>query len=194
MAYVATTWGYEVDGDVSPLLTLAEFHEMTGGRFVSDDRIQSAIDAASARFRSWCGWHIATPLSCRVTLDGGERRVWLPSTNVTTVTSVTVCGHDVTESCQWSRMGELRLPYSPDVLSAVVVEYVGGYAEVPLDLAALVAHRVIHEIALPFGVQQETAGSVSISYAASAINGQGSTHLTASDRAALSAYRLWEVR
>lgn len=194
MAYVATPWGYDVDGAVPPILTLEGFHEMTGGRFVSDDRIQSAIDAASARFRSWCGWHIATSLSCRVTLDGGERRVWLPSTNVTTVTSVTVCGHDVTESCQWSRMGELRLPYSPDVLSAVVVEYVGGYADVPLDIAALVADRVTHEIALPFGVQQETAGNVSISYAQGAVSGQGSVHLTQSDRAALSAYRLQEVR
>lgn len=194
MAYVATPWGYDVDGDVSPLLTLSDFHEMTGGKFVSDDRIQSAIDAASARFRSYCGWHIAEPLPCRATLDGGERRVWLPSAHVSALTSVTVCGHDVTESCQWSRMGELRLPYSPDVLSAVVVEYVGGYADVPLDIAALVAQRVIHEIALPFGVQQETAGNVSISYAQGAVNGQGSVHLTQSDRAALSAYRLQEVR
>ena len=194
MAYVATPWGYDVDGDVPPLLTLEGFHELTGEKFSSDLRIQSAIDAATARFRSWCGWHIAGPLACRATLDGGERRVWLPTTYLSGVTSVAVCGDDVTDSCEWSRMGELRLPRSPDRLGAVVVEFTGGYPSVPDDLAALVAHRVIHEVALPFGIQQETAGSVSVSYAQAAIAGQGAVHLTASDRAALSAYRLQEVR
>lgn len=194
MAYVATPWGYDVDGDVSPLLTLEGFHELTGSKFVSDERIQSAIDAATARFRSYCGWHVAEPCACRAVLDGGERRVWLPSAHVSALTSVTVCGEDVTDACQWSRMGELRLPCSPDVLQAVVVEYVGGYPSVPVDLAALVADRVVHEVALPFGVQQETAGSASVSYAQGAVNGQGSVHLTQSDRAALSAYRLREVR
>lgn len=194
MAYVATPWGYDVDGDVPPLLTLEGFHELTGSKFVSDERIQSAIDAATSRFRSFCGWHVAGQLPCRATLDGGERRVWLPAAHVASLASVSVLGEDVTDECQWSRMGELRLPRSPDVLGAVVVEYVAGYPSVPEDLAALVAHRVVHDVALPFGIQQETAGSVSISYAQGAVNGQGVAHLTASDRSALSAYRLQEVR
>ena len=194
MAYASTPWGSDVDGAVPPILTLEGFHELTGGKFVSDTRIQTAIAAAAASFRNWCGWHIVGSLPCRAVLDGGEHRVWLPTARLTGVTSVTVCGTDVTDACQWSRMGELRLPCSPDVLGAIEVEFTSGYAQDLDDLAALVAHRVIHEIALPFGVKQETAGSVSISYAASAISGQGSTHLTASDRAALSTYRLQEVR
>ena len=198
MAATATPWGYEADlaegASFPPLLTLAGFHEMTGSRFVSDARIQSDIDAATARFRTHCGWHVAPSLVCVATIDGGERTVWLPSTNVTALESVTVCGEDVTDRCEWSRLGQLRLPYSPDVLRAVVVTFTSGFPEVPTDLAALVAHRVIHDVALPFGVQQETAGSVSVSYAQSAVAGQGSVHLTASDRSALSAYRLTEAR
>ena len=194
MAYVATTWGYDVDGTLPPILTLEDFHELTGSQFVSDERIEACIMATTARFRSWCGWHVVGSLSCRATMDGGERRVWLPTAHLTDGGTVTVCGTDVTDACQWSHMGELRLPYSPDVLGAVVVEFTSGYGSVPEDLAALVAHRVMHTVAMPFGVQQETAGSASISYAASAINGQGSVHLTQSDRTALSAFRLQEVR
>lgn len=194
MAYVATAWGYDVDGDVPPILTLDGFHDLTGSKFVSDDRIQYAIDAATARFRSYCGWHVCDALDCACTLDGGERRVWLPSMHVTAIESVEVCGQDVTDSCEWSRTGELRLPWSPDRLGAVSVRFTSGYPEAPADLAALVAHRVIHDVALPFGVQQETAGSVSVSYAQGAVSGQGLAHLTASDRSALSAYRLQEVR
>ena len=194
MAYAATPWGYDVDGDVPPILTLQGFHELTGSKFVSDERIQSSIDAVTARFRSHCGWHVVGALDCEATLDGGERRVWLPSAHVTELQSAEVCGTDVTDRCEWSRLGEVRLPYSPDVLGAVVVRFRSSFAEAPEDLAALVAHRVIHNVSLPFGIQQETAGSVSISYAQGAVNGQGLAHLTASDRAALSAYRLQEVR
>lgn len=198
MPLSATPWGYDVelgDGEsLPPLLTLDGFHELTGSKFVSDARIESALAATSARFRTYCGWHVAGSATCEATLDGGERRLWLPSSHVTSVESVMVLGEDVTESCEWSRMGELRLPFSPDRLRAVTVRFASGFAAVPEDLAALVAHRVVHEVALPFGVQQETAGSVSVSYAQSAVAAQGSLHLTASDRAALSAYRLWEAR
>ena len=194
MPNTLTPWGYEVVGSVPPLLTLDGFHDMTGDKFVSDERIQSAIDAATARMRSYCGWHVAGSLQCVATIDGGERTVWLPSACVTDVASVTVLGTDVTDSCEWSRRGQLRLPYSPDRLGAVVVEFTSGYPEVPQELAALVAHRVIHEVALPFGVQQETAGSVSISYSQSASNDAGGVVLTVRDKQALSAYRLEEAR
>lgn len=193
-----TPWGYDVelaDGEDMPaLLTLDGFHELTGHKFADDERLQSRIDAATARFRTYCGWHVAGSLPCVATLDGGERVMWLPSMHVTDVTSVVVCGEDVTDRCEWSRLGQLRLPHSPDRLRAVTVAFQSGFADVPEDLAALVAHRVIHDVALPFGVQQETAGSVSISYAHSAVGGQGMAHLTASDRAALAAYRLQEAR
>lgn len=198
MAATATPWGYDVVLDagevIPPILTIDQFHELTGGRFVGDARIQTDIDAVTARVRTHCGWHVAGSLMCVATIDGGERTVWLPSTHVTRLVSVEVCGTDVTDRCQWSRIGQLRLPHSPDVLRAVVATFESGFAEAPEDLAALVAHRVIHDVALPFGIQQETAGSVSVSYNQNAIAGQGPTHLTASDRAALSAYRLVEAR
>lgn len=195
----STPWGYDVelgDGEsIGTLLTLEGFHALTGRRFVSsDERIAAGIAAATSRIRSHCGWHVCGSLRCVATLDGGPGTVWLPSLHVTALESVTVLGEDVTERCEWSQVGQLRLPPTPDVLRAVQVTFVSGFAEVPEDLAALVAHRVIHDVALPFGIQQETAGSVSVSYAQSATSGQGVVHLTASDRAALSAYRLVEAR
>lgn len=198
MPLSATPWGYDVLTDtgspIRPLLSIDRFHELTGNRFVDDGRIEADINAVSSRIRTHCGWHIAGNLTCVATIDGGERTVWLPSTHVTDLVSVEVCGEDVTDRCQWSRLGQLRLPYSPDVLRAVVVTFESGFQEPPEDLAALVAHRVVHDVALPFGIQQETAGNVSVSYNQSAMAGQGATHLTASDRSALSAYRLVEAR
>ncbi|MBQ9006092.1 MAG: hypothetical protein IJ092_06930 [Atopobiaceae bacterium] len=198
MPLSATPWGYSVslgEGEtIQPLLTLEGFHDLTGHKFVSDGRIQSAILATTARFRSHCGWHVAGSLRCVATFDGGPRTLWLPSAHVTSLDEVTVLGEDVTERCEWSELGQLRLPPTPDRLRAVTVAFTSGFAEVPEDLAALVAHRVVHDVALPFGIQQETAGSVSVSYAQSATSGQGVVHLTASDRAALSAYRLTEAR
>ena len=194
MAYDATPWGYDVDGVVPPLLDACLFHAMTGFRFTDDERIQAAIDGVTARVRAHCGWHISGSLKCRATLDGGETSVWLPSTHVTDVTKVSVCGTDVTDSCEWSRRGLLRLPHSPDRLGAVVVEFDSGLSEPPAELLALVVDRVTNAVSMPFGVQQETAGSVSVSYAYSAIAGQGVSGLPATDRATLSSYRLEEVR
>lgn len=198
MAACETPWGYDVELDagesIPAILTLARFHEMTGGSFVSDTRIQSAIDAATARVRSYCGWHVVGSLECTAVLDGGERRLWLPSTHVTALSSVTVQGVDVTGSCEWSRRGELRLPWSPDELGAVVAVFTSGFAEVPGELEGLLVHRVVHEVALPFGIASETIGSTSRTYSANAADGTGTCHLTASDREALSAYRLVEAR
>ena len=194
----ATPWGYDVtlaQGEtLPPILTLARFHEMTANAFVSDGRIQHAIDVAAARVRSYCGWHVVGSLDCVATLDGGERKVWLPSTHVTDVTSVTVCGEDVTDSCEWSRRGELRLPYSPDRLRAVVVAFESGFAEVPGELEGLLVHRVMHEVALPFGIASQTIGSTSTTFSANVADGLGTCHLTPSDKLALSAYRLEEAR
>ena len=198
MAASETPWGYDVELDagesIPEILSVARFHEMTAYSFVDDDRIAHAIAAAAARIRSFCGWHVVGSLDCIATLDGGERRLWLPSTHVTALTSVTVCGVDVTDSCEWSRRGELRLPWSPDVLGAVVVAFTSGFAEVPGEIEGLLAHRVVHEVALPFGIASETIGSTSRTYSANAADGTGTCHLTSSDREALSAYRLVEAR
>ena len=63
----------------------------------------------------------------------------------------------------------------------------------PEDLAALVAHRVVHNVDMPFGVQQETVGSVSKSYVTSMAIEAGGVNLSVRDRSALAPYRIWEA-
>lgn len=195
-----TPWGYDVDltdhdGEMPPFITLAEFHELTKHAFSQDERIERTIAGVSARIRNHCGWHVWPSLPCEVTLDGGTRTVWLPANHVTALTSVEVGGVAVAATeYQWSRLGQLRLPPTPDVLSALVIEYMSGHSgDCPYDLAALVAHRVVHAVAMPFGVQQETVGSVSRSYVTSMAVEAGGVNLSARDRDALAPYKLVEA-
>lgn len=194
-----TPWGYDADLDayedgMPSLITLEEFHNLTGNAFSQDERIVREIGAISARFRTYCGWHIWPSLACAATVDGGERCVWLPSNNVTGLTSVTVSGSALDATlCQWSRIGQLRLPPTPDVLSSVTIAYTAGFADCPEELALLVAHRVVHNIAMPFGIASETVGKVSRSYVTSMVSDAGGPNLMRRDRETLAAWRLEEA-
>ena len=192
MAWVQTPWGYDAEGELEPLITTADFHELTDHRFAEDARIATAIAASSNAIRNWCGWHVAGSVACRATMDGGERRLWLPSNHVTAITSVTVMG-DVTSDYQWNRLGLLRIPRTPDELQAVVVEYEAGYDSVPPEIAELVRDHVERAVSKSRGIAQETAGSVSISYAQSYAAALGGVSLTPTDREVLAPYRLVEA-
>lgn len=194
MGWRLTPWGYEVEGGFppGPLIDVEYFHEFSRHTYANDEGIERAVEQCSAAIRSRCGWHVAPDLRCRATLDGGRPTLWLPANQVLEVESVEVLGEPV-DDFQWSRLGQLRLPTPPDVLGAVVVTYRAGLPDVPEDLAGLVAHRVMHAVATPFGVTQETAGSVSISYSQSAANDAGGVTLTARDVDLLAPYRLVEA-
>lgn len=192
MAWSLTPFGYEVDGSLSPLVTVEEFHELTDNRYATDSRIGPALDACSLAVRKACGWHVAGNVACRATMDGGERKVWLPSNHVTAVTRVEVLGSEVT-AFEWSHQGQVRVPTSPDVLRAMVIEYVAGYEETPADVAELIVDHVSRILSASRGVAQETAGSVSISYAQSFAAEPGGARLSRADRDALAGYRLVEA-
>ena len=92
MAYTMTPWGYDVDGTLPPLIDVETFNELTGGRYADDERLDSAIDAASAAIRAYCGWHVAPVLDCSITLDGEAGDIWLPTNALASVTSAKVGG------------------------------------------------------------------------------------------------------
>ena len=166
MAYTMTPWGYEVDGTLPPLITVSEFDAMTGGKWADDERVEPAILAASAAIRAHCRWHVYPSMSCRATLDtDGASSLWLPTTILTDVTSVTVGGTDIGDAYQWSRIGQV-LPDSRPVarLQGAVVEYEAGIDALPADLAEAVKNLVVRAVALSYGVASESAGGVSISY------------------------------
>lgn len=166
MAYTMTPWGYDVDGTLPPLITVDEFDAMTGGKWASDERVPPAIDAASAAIRAHCRWHVYPSMSCRATLDtDGASSLWLPTTILTDVTTVTVNGTDVGDAYQWSRIGQVLPDARPKpALQGAVVEYTAGLAELPADLAEAVKNVVIRAVALSYGVASESAGGVSVNY------------------------------
>ena len=193
MAYALTQWGYEIDGTLPPLITQDDFDALTGYAWSDDERVAPAIAAASAAIRNFCGWHVAPSASCRAVLDvDGKRSLWLPTRCLTSVTSVTVRGQEVT-SYQWSRLGQvLPSAWVEPGLQAATVEYVAGLP-VTGDLLALVAGVVAHAVALAptsYGILSETAGGVSLTRAQGAAYAGISAALTDADKAALAPYKV----
>lgn len=185
-----TPWGYEVD-ELPDLITVSDFNAATNNRYAGDARIEPAIAAASAAIRAYCGWHVAPVLDCSITLDGEAGDIWLPTNALASVTSAKVGGEDVTVDGS-NRRGRVRLAHKACGLGNVEVGYTAGYdvAACP-DLMGVVVQRVMASVAMTtYGVSQETAGGVSISYSGSALSDLGSAFLPDSVKAALSTYRL----
>lgn len=185
-----TPWGYEVD-ELPDLITVSDFNAATNNRYAGDARIEPAIASASAAIRAYCGWHVAPVLDCSITLDGEAGDVWLPTNALASVTSAKVGGEDVTVTGS-NRRGRVRLAHKTCGLGNVAIDYVAGYdvASCP-DLMGVVVQRVMASVAMTtYGVSQETAGGVSISYSGSALSDLGSAFLPDSAKAALSTYRL----
>lgn len=185
-----TPWGYEVD-ELPDLITVSDFNAATNNRYAGDARIEPAIASASAAIRAYCGWHVAPVLDCSITLDGEAGDIWLPTNALASVTSAKVGGEDVTVTGS-NRRGRVRLEHKTCGLGNVAIDYVAGYdvAACP-DLMGVVVQRVMASVAMTtYGVSQETAGGVSISYSGSALSDLGSAFLPDSVKAALSTYRL----
>ena len=185
-----TPWGYEVD-ELPDLITVSDFNAATNNRYAGDARIEPAIASASAAIRAWCGWHVAPVLDCSITLDGEAGDIWLPTNALASVTSAKVGGEDVTVTGS-NRRGRVRLEHKTCGLGNVAIDYVAGYdVAVCPDLMGVVVQRVMASVAMTtYGVSQETAGGVSISYSGSALSDLGSAFLPDSVKAALSTYRL----
>lgn len=193
MAYTMTPWGYDVDGTLPPLIDRDTFDACTNGAWANDGRAESAILAASAALRNFCGWHVAPAAACRAVLDTeGAWSLFLPTRNLTGVTSVTVHGMAVTDY-EWSAIGQVNLPSrAAPGLRAITVEYAAGIG-VTDDLAALVAGMAARTLALSprsYGVVSESAGGVSITRSQGAAYSLVAVTLTDGERDALMPYKV----
>lgn len=193
MAYTLTPWGYEIDGTLPPLIDRDTFDAHTNGAWANDGRAESAILAASAALRNFCGWHVAPAAACRAVLDTeGARSLFLPTRILTGVTSVTVHGAEVTDY-EWAALGQVLLHSRPTPgLRAVTVDYTAGLASTD-DLAALVAGMAARTLALSprsYGVVSESAGGVSITRAQGAAYSLVAVTLTDGERDALMPYKV----
>lgn len=188
-----TAWGYDVEGTINPIITVAQFHQLTGNTFSSNPRVESAINAASQSIRNYCGWHICPMMTCTSYPVGGTVVARLPATYVSEVNGVTEDGVELTtDDYQWRRDGLLKR--SPrhqwsDKWDAITVEYVAGYSvdAVP-DLIEAIVSIASGVLSVSAGVISESADGVSISYATSASSIASS--LTSAQKSALDQYKV----
>ena len=194
---ILAPWGHDYEMDVQTvpdLLTVAEFNQITGNRY-SDRDVSDQIAAAQSAIRDYCGWHVATSVKCVYTDDAlpKKRIIQLPAYYVTAIESVKVDGNPVSYRFHPNGLVRLGIPLRYDEWNAVEVKYTAGYATTPPVIKDIIAHRVEHAFAVPAGVQSETAGGVSISYAASWTSNNRATNLPADNLARLDAYKVRRV-
>lgn len=187
-----TAWGYEVD-ELEPLLSVNAFHAMTGGIYKNNERVESALDAASQAIRNYCGWHICPSLSCTAFPIGGGKIIKLPAGFVSSITSVTEEGAELTEGqYEWRHDGLLRRACFrrwSEKWDSIVVEYEAGYdADAVPDLNEAIRTITEGVLAVTAGVISESADGVSINYSSSASSIAAA--LTASHKNALEIYKV----
>ncbi len=186
-----TPWGYEVD-ELPTIIDVVTFNQITGNRYADDERVCSAIAAASAAIRAYCGWHVAPIVSCEYVTDGERGDIWLPCGGLRSVESVEFDGASQTVS-GFNRLGRVRTASpQPCGLGNVSVSYTAGFdvAAAP-DLADVIAQRVVAAVALgSYGIASESAGGVSISYSGTALSDAGGVFIPDSVKAALTPYKL----
>lgn len=177
-----TIWGYTItDADALPgMLTVEEFNAITANKYAGDARVAPNLDAACAAIRNWCGWHVYPAMSCsmterllagngRIKRAGTDLLIQLPAAFVSAVAHVTI---DATpfDDFDLGPNGILRLF---DVgwmtrKTQITVTYTAGLPDGLMGgIKELIAGRVNHALAQPYGVQSESAGGVSVTYSAS---------------------------
>lgn len=177
-----TQWGYTItDADaLKPMLSVDGFNELTANKYAGDARIEPNLNAACAAIRNWCGWHVYPAQACsmterllagngRVKRAGDDLLIQLPATFVSTPVTVTIDGAPF-DDYDIAPNGILRLF---DVgwmhrRTQVAVTYTAGLSDGMMGgIKELIAGRVNHALAQPYGVQSESAGGVSVTYSAS---------------------------
>lgn len=206
---IMTTWGYKLTGvDAVPgMMTLTEFNAITANKYLSDERAEPDIKAATSAIRNYCGWHVFPSLACEldttlfdkaVSITDRMLMIQLPATFVSSIESIKIDGVEYDETYVLMPNGILRVygiswshmrSWSP-----IVIKYTAGLPEGAADgIKELIAHRVTHALESSGGVQSETAGGVSITYNSSWINGSRATALADDNKEVLNPYRLQGV-
>jgi hypothetical protein len=208
---ILTTWGYSIiDPDATVLedmLTQAEFDEFTANKYALEtERIGREIKAACGAIRNYVGWHLSPSLACemkttlydeRITWVRGEMLIQLPARFVSSVESVMIGGFGH-ESYVIDSNGLLRVyGISRHILprhTEVAIQYTAGLTEDMMStVKELIAHRVIHSVAVPAGITSEASGGVSVTYNANWINSARATALPDDNKEVLAPFRLQGV-
>ena len=190
-----TAWGYTItDSDtLADILTVADFNTMTGNKFVGDVRIEPNLKAASAKIRSFCGWHLYPSAACELVTTFFDKRITrmpygfsiqLPSSFVSAITSIKI-GGAAQDSYALESNGFLRVSTSAHIepFTELEVTYQAGLPSALMDgVKQIAAHRTTIALASSNGVQSESTGGVSVTYAASWTNTSGTAGLSDSEK------------
>lgn len=186
-----TAWGYTItDSDtLTNIITTQEFNTLTGNKYVGDVRIEPNIKAASAKIRSFCGWHIYPSAACKLETTFFDKRITrmpygfsiqLPSSFVSAITSIKV-GGVAQDNYHLENNGFLRVFCNAYIepFTELEVTYQAGLPSNLMDgIKQIAAHRVTIALASSNGVQSESTGGVSVTYAASWTNTSGTAALS----------------
>lgn len=188
-----TAWGYDVTGEISPIISVNDFNTMTGNIYSTNPRVASALNAASQAIRNYCGWHICPALSCTAEPEGGSQVLRLPATYVSAISGITEDGTALASSeYQWRKDGLVRRKgVWSDNWGGLTVSYTAGFAVTAVpDLAEAVCAITAGVLSVAAGVVSESADGVSISYSQSASS--IAAGLTSQYKSALQPYKVVE--
>ena len=199
-----TAWGYTItDSDtLTNIITTQEFNTLTGNKYAGDARIEPNIKAASAKIRSFCGWHLYPSAACELVTTFFDKRITrmpygfsiqLPASFVSAITSIKVGGVAQTEFALESN-GFLRV-FCPSAyiepFTELEVTYQAGLPAALMDgIKQIAAHRTTIALASSNGVQSESTGGVSVTYAASWTNTSGTAALSDPEKELLAPNRI----
>ena len=187
---VLTKWGYSVDSELGPIISVDDFQTATGGRMVSsEERIEAVLASVSQAIRDWCGWHVSPNLECTWKGQGEGNLMLLPCFGVPDVESLSVEGNEVTDF-EWLNSGLIRIPCRfPDKWRSCDVVYRAGF-DATGALSAAVVQLASNALAATPGVREEHAGQVGATYNQTEVGVSGGVRLLASDYSLLAPYRL----
>lgn len=191
-----TAWGYTItDSDtLTSIITVQEFNTLTGNKYTGDVRIEPNIKAASAKIRSFCGWHLYPSAACELVTTFFDKRITrmpygfsiqLPASFVSAVTSIKIGGVTQNDYALESN-GFLRVSCQCayiEPFTELEVTYQAGLSAALVDgIKQIAAHRVTIALASSNGVQSESTGGVSVTYAASWTNTSGTAGLSDAEK------------
>lgn len=187
-----TAWGYEVSGNLEPIISVETFNARTDNKYSSSQRVEAALKAASQAVRNCCGWHVSPSLDCKAHPVGGSVIARLPAAYISDIKSVKEEGETLADSeYEWREDGLLKRSEKrwTDKWNGIEVEYKAGYdANAVPDLAEAVCAIAAGVLSVASGVTSESADGVTISYSASASSIAAA--LTSQQRSALEPYKV----
>ncbi|MEV0823847.1 hypothetical protein [Nonomuraea rubra] len=174
------------------LATLADVTARLGRELEPEEtaRVDALISDVSALVQAYTRRTFGRAVNDVITLTSpADQMLELPGGPVHQVMQVSIDGHPVTDwslvqSTLWRRWG-WRLHWLDLKPSEVTVTYTHGADDVPDDVKTVVCQEVIRLLSGTPGVQAESVGDVSITYADSG----GSVGLSAAAKKALNKYR-----